>query len=298
MLGTIQMLKPAPDNPEYYVSFYNMYNLLQISDSIVFSVFEEAKNHFKLTNDFLLEKINTENYAEQLPMLMFMTGIEPPENVVKMQSEDRGIDTSFFQQLLKSKINPLDWFRMTNEFTQLYAIFEQSLREFALQQGYAKNIKQSESVNVLFKWFGETCKTISFLNSFEPKTFGLISNNYETEAIWAYFTKIRNCISHSGGRVTKKVIDGFNEIKSKHRSVLTNIQNKDYLSYYFLLNKEDDYDLFSCQFSLNDIIKLDESQLNFFRMFCVYFVESLIDTNPHFKTCLTEGCPAPLHGAF
>ena len=34
-------------------------------------------------------------------------------------------------------------------------------------------------------------------------------------------------------------------------------------------------------------------------VFCTANQPKVLDnTNPHFKTCLTEGCPAPLHGAF
>jgi len=277
MTGTIQMLKPAPNSPEYYVSFYNMYNLLQINDATIFSVFEDVKEHFQLTNEDLLKNISTDNYAERLNSSFIATGIKPPDNVVKMMSEDRGVDTSFVQQLLTNSKDTFDWFRKTNEFSNLYSIFEQSLKEYLLQEGYSKNVKPSESIDILLKWLDGKSITTRFLGILEFKTYGLVSSASETRSIWDYYTKIRNCFSHSGGRVTKKVKDGFNVIKSKHSLTLSCIQDKDYLSHYFLATKDEDFNMFFCNYALNDIIQLDNSLINFFRMFCVYLVETLAE---------------------
>jgi len=277
MTGTIQMIKPSENSPEYYISFYNMYNLLQINDTVVFNVFEEVTVKLQLTNEDFLENINTENYAEQLYELIKMTGVEPPENVIKMMGEDRGVDTSFTQSLLACDISPFDWFRKGNEFSHLYAIFEQALKDFFAQHENSKKAQQAELVNILLTWLGDNGKLIHFLETLEFKTFGLIGSADEVKAIWDYYTKVRNCISHSGGRITKKIVGGFNEIKSKHSATLSAVQNKDFLRLYFLLNEEDDYDLFHCKYSLQDIIQLDNKCLNFFRMFCVFIIESLAE---------------------
>lgn len=54
MIGSIQMEKPKQDSPDYYLSFYNMYNLLQINDAIIFGVFDEAVERNQMTTEELL----------------------------------------------------------------------------------------------------------------------------------------------------------------------------------------------------------------------------------------------------
>jgi len=274
MIGVIQMKKPVAESPDYYLGFYNMYNLLQINDAIIYRVFEEAKENYQLTTSNLLESISTDNYAKELLVQFRMTGITPPDNVIKMSKENRGTDTSLAYDLQANDRDPFDWFRKTNEFLQLYALFEQALRELLRQKG-CKNISESKAIDLLIEKLDS--QTSKFIGILAFKVFGLVENVDEVKAIWDYYTQVRNCIAHSGGRITQKVVDGFNKINSSYGNIFEAIQNKDFLSCYFLVKEDDEYKLFDCKCSSGEIIHLDNNSLNFFRMFCVFVVESLAE---------------------
>lgn len=271
MIGSIQMEKPKQDSPDYYRSFYNMYNLLQINDAIVFAVFDEAIEMQQLTTDDLLGRVNPDNYAIEITKIFKAMGVYPPENIIEMCKEDRGIDTSFARELQQNNVDPFKWFRNINEFAQLYAIFEQAIKEFL----GCNTISEKEVIVKLVKYLDANIGIDNFLNILNCKTFGIIETDTEMKAVWDFYTKVRHCISHSGGRITNKIIDGFNEIKSKHNDTLAQIGNRDYLNQFFLLSESDDYTLFKCNYSTGDIVHLDTKSLNFFRMFCVFIVEAL-----------------------
>lgn len=271
MIGSIQMEKPAENSRDYYLSFYNMYNLLQINDAIIFGVFNEAVKAHHLTTQDLLNMANPDNYAIQLCDYFLMIGVSVPETIIEMCKENRGTDVSFANELQKNNRNPFEWFRNINEFVQLYAIFEQAIKEFL---GNTR-IDEKDVIKKLIACLDDNSQTDTFFDKFNFKTFGLIENADEMKAIWVFYTKIRNCVSHSGGRITKKVIDGFNEIKSRYRQTLDSIEQREYLSDLFLLDTEDNYTLFKCNYLIGDILDLDEYSLNFFRMFCVFSVETL-----------------------
>lgn len=276
MIGSIQMEKPRQDSPDYYLSFYNMYNLLQINDAIIFGVFDEAVEMNRITTEELLSKTNPDNYALELMGYFPVLGVRPPENIIEMCSEDRGIDTSFAHELQENHVDPFKWFRNTNEFVQLYAIFEQAIKEFL----GLDRINEKDVIEKLIEHLNVDTLTDDFLKLLNFKTFGLIETDTEMKAVWNFYTKVRHCISHSGGRITKKVIDSFNEIKSKYKDTLLLIENRDWLRQFFLLSENNDYTLFKCSYSAGDMLYLDQKSLNFFRMFCVFIVETLNKLHP------------------
>ena len=112
MIGSIQMEKPKQDSPDYYLSFYNMYNLLQINDAIIFCVFDEAVERNQMTTEELLNMANPDNYAVELINYFPILGVRPPENIIEMCNEDRGIDTSFAYELQKNHVDPFKWINM------------------------------------------------------------------------------------------------------------------------------------------------------------------------------------------
>lgn len=271
MIGSIQMEKPKQDSPDYYLSFYNMYNLLQINDAIIFGVFDEAVERNQMTTEELLNMANPDNYAVELINYFPILGVRPPENIIEMCNEDRGIDTSFAYELQKNHVDPFKWFRNTNEFVQLYAIFEQAIKEFL----ELDHINEKDVIEKLIERLSADTLTDNFLRILHFKTFGIIETDTEMKAVWNFYTKVRHCISHSGGRITKKVIDSFNEIKSKYKDTIQLIENRDWLRQFFLLSESDDYTLFKCNYSIGDMLYLDQKSLNFFRMFCVFTIETL-----------------------
>ena len=276
MIGSIQMERPKQDSPDYYLSFYNMYNLLQINDAIIFGVFDEAVEMNRITTEELLSRANPDNYAFELRGYFQMLGVCPPENIIEMCNEDRGIDTSFAHELQEYHVDPFKWFRNTNEFVQLYAIFEQAIKEFL----ELDRINEKDVIDKLIERLNADTLTDDFLSILNFKTFGLIKADTEMKAVWNFYTKVRHCISHSGGRITKKVIDGFNEIKSKCKDTIQVIENRDWLREFFLLSEGDDYTLFKCSYSIGDMLYLDQKSLNFFRMFCVFIIETLSKLHP------------------
>lgn len=276
MIGSIQMEKPKQDSPDYYLSFYNMYNLLQINDAIIFGVFDEAVEMNQISTEELLSRTNPDNYAFELIGYFRVLGVRPPKNIIEMCNEERGIDTSFAYKLQENHIDPFKWFRNTNEFVQLYAIFEQAIKEFL----ELDRINEKDVIEKLIERLKADILCDEFLRILNFKTFGLIETDAEMKAIWDFYTKVRHCISHSGGRITKKVIDSFNEIKSKYRNTIQLIENRDWLRQFFLLRESDDYTLFKCSYSIGDMLYLDQKSLNFFRMFCVFIVETLNKLHP------------------
>lgn len=271
MIGSIQMEKPKQDSPDYYLSFYNMYNLLQINDAIIFGVFDEAVEMNQISTEKLLSRTNPDNYAFELIEYFPVLGVRPPENIIAMCNEDRGIDTSFAYELQGNHVDPFKWFRNTNEFVQLYAIFEQAIKEFL----EFDRINERDVIEKLIERLNADTLCDDFLRILNFKTFSLIETDTEIKAVWSFYTKVRHCIAHSGGRITKKVIDSFNEIKSKYKDTIQLIENRDWLRQFFLLSESDDYTLFKCSYSIGDMLYLDQKSLNFFRMFCVFIVETL-----------------------
>lgn len=276
MIGSIQMEKPKQDSPDYYLSFYNMYNLLQINDAIIFGVFDETVEREQITTEELLSRTNPDNYAFELIRYFQMLGVYPPENIIEMCNEDRGGDTSFAHELQENHVDLFKWFRNTNEFVQLYAIFEQAIKEFL----ELDPINEKNVIEKLIERLNADTLCDEFLRILNFKTFDLIETDTEMKAVWNFYTKVRHCISHSGGRITKKVTDSFNETKSKYKDTLQLIENRDWLRQFFLLNESDDYTLFKCSYSIGDMLYLDQNSLNFFRMFCVFIVETLNKLHP------------------
>ena len=127
MIPTFSPLKPNEKCKDFYEAFYKQYSMIQINDIIMNELLDSLGDEERklLVDNLILDGFEIQRNA------VYSIGMGIYDPSLQMSShEERGLDISLFSDLNNMKVDPLKWYLQANEFMQLYAVCEQTIKDF------------------------------------------------------------------------------------------------------------------------------------------------------------------------
>lgn len=267
----ISMKEPSESSGQYYKAFYNMYSYVQLSNLAFHSLLgtvsdNDIKNFIDEYNG------NITNDHERINVSLLGMGIDG--RALYEKNSNCNIFTYYFDNLNKKGLNYkdiLESFLNLQEFILIYALFEDNVKIIinnsrATQAGLMKELEvHLTNKNIIQNFQSEISK----------KTSGTIEQLEEIKSLWTYFTIIRNLYTHSAGVVTDRVLTDMEKIKDRIEDFCSK-------GNFLLLNviaDHDDEDVLNFLFEKEELYVMSDHQLNFFRSFVIYILETLDSIN-------------------
>ena len=271
--SSISALIPHKDSEIFYKIFYNQYNLIQINDTLLSLAFDQLNDEEICKIIEMLRGYNEDH--DYLAVWTLGAGIMNP-SLMKRRAESengyRGLSVDLFEKLQSIGVDPIEWYKSSTEFLMLYAICEQSIKEFYLSSGgdESKSMQEDKIIYRLFDSLDSREIKMAFLDELKDATSEGIQNQNQIQAVWMYFTVLRHCLAHSGGRRTQRIEDRLKDVIEKNKKELNAMEEALVIEFV---------DKFADGFFVNlfdtEILVLSECYLNFFRNFIVAIMESL-----------------------
>lgn len=262
----ISMQEPNEKSGQYYKAFYNMYSFMQLSNLAFHSFLETASNSD--IKEFINEyNGRITNDDDRICVNLLGAGIDARGLYEK--DINSNIFTDVFENLEKKKLSykdTLEFFLNLQEFILIYALFEDNIKAIignpqATQAGLMRELE----------WYLKNkTKVIDFENKINEKTAETIEKFKEIKSLWTYFTIVRNLYAHSAGIVTNRVLTDVKRIEDEIGKFCCKES-------FLLLNvlADHDEDVLNFLFEKEQLYVISDHQLNFFRSFIIYILETL-----------------------
>jgi hypothetical protein len=261
--------KPNDKSSQFYKMFYSSYSLLQVNDIIMNELLSNLSNEDR---QGLVENIVINGFEMDKAYVLSIAMNIMDESLEKRKNENRGIDLSLFKQLQNEEIDVLQWYLNCNEYINLYAIFEQTIKEFLVVKGVQPEKLQERTImNKFFEIIHD--KTSIFFKELSNNSDGVLEKQNEVIAIWNYFTKIRHLYMHSGGRITERFKNNMYELKAQIGTELEKIESKQ--SMFIECLSCDIENFFVFEFENEKILNLNIYMINFFRNYIIILIEAI-----------------------
>lgn len=260
---------PVEGSLKVYEKFMLQYSLVE-ANRILLGMVEE-----NLTNcdiNVFFEKLHGSffNEYEELKVHHHEMGFQAN---FPQASESRGLCLDrIFSDLANpdsgvTQSNILESFINIYEFVQIYAVFEDAVKQAyllcKLDSSCPNNIKEKSIIKDLKSFLdNKNCKD-KFLEQIQKRS--LLKTMDDIQNIWMYYTNIRHLYVHSAGIVTDKWKSNYKKLYGNLTSFIKNCNFLDIEGAF----KEPD------QIKTSKMLYLENKAVNFFRNYIVAIMESL-----------------------
>jgi hypothetical protein len=189
--------------------------------------------------------------------------------------EERGLDISLFRELINLNVDPLKWYLQANEFMQLYAVCEQTIKDFLLSCDFdMAKFKERKMLIQFFEILRETDIVDDYIEMISQRTNQILTKENEVKFVWEYYTRIRNAYMHAGGRLTKRFKDNMYKLLQDYAHEISGIMASESMIMELVNFYDDEEDVFFNN-PVGDIIISKPQQINFFKNYVIILIESL-----------------------
>lgn len=274
MIPTFSLLKPDDKCKDFYKAFYKQYSLIQINDIIMNELLDSLGDEERKG---LIDNLDLDGFEMQRNAVYSIgMGVRDP-NLQESSHEERGLDITLFRDLNNLKIDPLKWYLQANEFMQLYAVCEQTIKNFLLSCDFdMRNFKENKMMIQLFDILREKNIVDDYINMISQRTNEILTKENEVKFVWKYYTEIRNVYVHAGGRITKRFKNEMGKVLRNYAHQISCIMNSKSMIMeleIFCDDEENDEEFFNNP--IGNIINCKSQQINFFRNYIIIIIESL-----------------------
>lgn len=273
MVPTFSLLKPNDRCKDFYKTFYKHYSMIQINDIIMNELLDSLEDEERklLVDNLVLDGFEIQRSAAY----SLAMGIYDPSLQLRSH-EERGLDITLFRDLNNLKIDPLKWYLQANEFMQLYAVCEQTIKDFLASCDFdMAKFKERKMMMQFFDILREKDIVDDYIKIISRSTNEILAKENEIKFVWSYYTEIRNVYMHAGGRLTKRFTNNMGKLLQDNAYEISCIMNSksmimELLTFY---DEEDDADFFNNP--VGDIFECKSQHMNFFRNYVIIMIESL-----------------------
>ena len=262
MIPTFSPLKPNEKCKDFYDTFYKQYSMIQINDIIMNELLDSLGDEERkgLVDNLILDGFEIQRNA----VYSIGMGIYDP-SLQRSSREDRGLDISLFRDLDNMKVDPLKWYLQANEFMQLYAVCEQTIKDYLA------------SCDFDMAKFKERKMMIQFFDILREKK--IVDNYIEliSQSTNEILTK-ENVYMHAGGRLTERFKKNMDKLLQNYAHEISCIMNSksmimELVTFYYGDDEDDEDDFFNNP--VGNIIICKSQKINFFRNFVIIIMECL-----------------------
>jgi len=273
MIPTFSVLKPNDKSKDFYKTFYKQYSMIQINDIIINEILDSLKDEDRrlLVDNLILDGFEMQRSAA------YSIGMGLYDPSLQLRScEERGLDIALFRGLKNLKRDPLKWYLQANEFMQLYAVCEQTIKDFLVSCGFdMAKFKERKMMIQLFDILRAKEIVDDYIKIISQRTNEILTKENEIKFVWSYYTEIRNVYMHAGGRLTERFTNKMSTLLQDNAHEISCIMNSksmimELVTFY---DKDDDSDFFYNP--AGDIIECKSQLMNFFRNYIIIVIESL-----------------------
>lgn len=267
LFDTYDMIQPIPGSLKEYELFYNLYSQNIKNNILENQVFKELKYQLSNINTEIIQSLKKEEALHDVNLTL--VGLE--HNKGKRYEYPRGLSNSDSVLLNKYFNGDYDlYIDFTSNYQQviiIYSLFETTIKAYLKSKYNFDSQRQKNLIEDLLN--NETDLAISYKNL----TNSALSND-DINNLWLYYTNIRNLYSHSGGIIGSEFIDKMQKLQNG----IQQINDNHFLIESSVANSQG-YELFQLsQFVNQDLFKINEYNLRFFRNFLVNIWESIYIT--------------------
>lgn len=273
MVPTFSLLKPNNECKDFYKAFYKQYSMIQINDIIMNELLDSLEDGERklLVDNLVLDGFEMQRSA------VYSLGMGLYDPSLQLRShEERGLDITLFRDLNNLKIDPLKWYLQANEFMQLYAVCEQTIKDFLASCDFnMARFKERKMMMQFFDILREEDIVDDYIKIISRSTNGILTKENEIKFVWSYYTEIRNVYMHAGGRLTERFKNNMGKLLQNNAHEISCIMNSksmimELVTFY---GEEDDAEFFYNP--VGDIFECKSQHMNFFRNYVIIIIESL-----------------------
>lgn len=273
MVPTFSLLKPNDKCKDFYKAFYKQYSMIQINDIIMNELLDSLKDGERklLVDNLVLDGFEMQRSA------VYSLGMGLYDPSLQLRShEERGLDITLFRDLNNLKIDPLKWYLQANEFMQLYAVCEQTIKDFLASCDFdMAKFKERKMMMQFFDILRAKDIVDDYIKIVSQSTNGILTKENEIKFVWSYYTEIRNVYMHAGGRLTERFRNNMAKLLQDNTHEISCIMNSEsmIMELVTFYDEEDDADFFYNP--VGDIFQCKSQHMNFFRNYIIIIIESL-----------------------
>lgn len=273
MVPTFSLLKPNDKCKDFYKAFYKQYSMIQINDIIMNELLDSLEDEERklLVDNLVLDGFEMQRSA------VYSLGMGLYDPSLQLRShEERGLDINLFRDLNNLKIDPLKWYLQANKFMQLYAVCEQTIKDFLASCDFdMAKFKERKMMMQFFDILRTKNLVDDYIKSISQSTNRILTKENEIKFVWSYYTEIRNVYVHAGGRLTERFTKNMSTLLKDNVYEISCIMNSksmimELVTFY---DEEDDTDFFYNP--MGDIFECKSQHMNFFRNYVIIIIESL-----------------------
>ena len=273
MIPTFSILKPNDKSKDFYKTFYKQYSMIQINDIIMNEILDSLEDESRklLIDNLILDGFETQRSA------VYSIGMGLYDPSLQLRScEERGLDIALFRELKNLKMDPLKWYLQANEFMQLYAVCEQTIKDFLASCGFdMAKFKERKMMIQFFDILRSKEIVDDYIKIISRSSNEILTKENEIKFVWSYYTEIRNVYMHAGGRLTERFTNNMSKLLQDNVHEISCIMNsKSMLMELLTFCEEDDASEFFYN-PVGDIIECKSQLMNFFRNYIIIIIESL-----------------------
>lgn len=276
MIPTFSPLKPNEKCKDFYDTFYKQYNMIQINDIIMNELLDSLGDEERkgLVDNLILDGFEIQRNA----VYSIGMGIYDP-SLQRSSREDRGLDISLFRDLDNMKVDPLKWYLQANEFMQLYAVCEQTIKDYLASCDFdMAKFKERKMMIQFFDILREKKIVDNYIELISQSTNEILTKENEVKFVWEYYTEIRNVYMHAGGRLTERFKKNMDKLLQNYAHEISCIMNSksmimELVTFYYGDDEDDEDDFFNNP--VGNIIICKSQKINFFRNFVIIIMECL-----------------------
>lgn len=271
MSSTFSLLKPSEKSEDFYKTFYKYYSMIQINDIIMNELLDSLGDEERklLVDNLILDGFEIQRNA------VYSIGMGIYDPSLQMSShEERGLDISLFSDLNNMKVDPLKWYLQANEFMQLYAVCEQTIKDFLSSCDFdMAKFKERKMMIQFFDILRERKIVTNYINLVSQRTNEILTKENEIKFVWEYYTELRNVYMHAGGRLTQRFKKNMDKLLQNYKYEVSCIESSKSMMTEICAFHDIEDTFFNNP--VGEIIICQLGKLNFFRNFIIIIIECL-----------------------
>ena len=264
IFDTYDIIQPIPNTLKEYELFYKLYSQNIKTNILENQVFKELKYQLSNINTEIIQNLKSKESLYDVNLTLI--GLK--HNKGKRYEYQRGLSNSDSVLLNKYFDGDYDsYIDFTTNYQQviiIYSLFETTIKAYLKSKYNVNSQCQKDLIQDLLA--NETTLVISY----KQLTNSALSKE-DIYNLWLYYTNIRNLYSHSGGIIGSEFINKMQKIESFIQQI-----NDSIFSIESSVADLQGQELFQLsQFVEQDLFKINEYNLRFFRNFLVNIWESI-----------------------
>lgn len=264
IFDTYDIIQPIPNTLKEYELFYKLYSQNIKTNILENQVFKELKYQLSNINTEIIQNLKSKESLYDVNLTLI--GLK--HNKGKRYEYQRGLSNSDSVLLNKYFDGDYDsYIDFTTNYQQviiIYSLFETTIKAYLKSKYNVNSQCQKDLIQDLLA--NET----TLVTSYKQLTNSALSKE-DISNLWLYYTNIRNLYSHSGGIIGSEFINKMQKIESFIQQI-----NDSIFSIESSVADLQGQELFQLsQFVEQDLFKINEYNLRFFRNFLVNIWESI-----------------------